>query len=218
MRSVLPRLTLVVALTLVCAACVTPSAQVAYGGGPATVVGAGPHVSRLDVTDRGWWGRRGWAAPVPGYGRGLTERPAVVCDTFGRCWRQEQPIYGRPGYGSGPPWVTRRDGWSDDRLFGRRGRSEDRFVRTDRRVVCDRATAVCYKRGEVDKSETEDVFGERAGDRADDLRDDLGTARLFVPERGVTCDRGRRACFDDGAPDHSLTRRYFGRRAAGALD
>ena len=114
--------------------------------------------------------------------------------------------------------MTRRDGWSHDRLFGRHGWPEDRFVRTDRRVVCDRGTGICYKRGEIDKSETERVFGGRAGDRADDLRDDYGTARLFVPERGVACDRGRRACFDDGEPDHSLTRRYFGRRAADALD
>ena len=62
------------------------------------------------------------------------------------------------------------------------------------------------------------MFGERAGDRADDLRDRLGTARVFVPERGVACDRNRRMCLDDGDPDRSLTRRYFGRRAARALD
>ena len=85
-------------------------------------------------------------------------------------------------------------------------------------MVCDVATSVCYKRGKVDKSETKALFGERAADRADDLRDRRGTGRLFVPERGVTCDAGKRACFDEGVPDYSLTRRYFGRQAADALD
>ena len=95
---------------------------------------------------------------------------------------------------------------------------QNRFLRPRSEVLCDRATRICYKLGKVDKSDTERVFGGRAGDRADDLRDRLGTARLFVPERGVACDRERRMCLDDGEPDHSLTRRYFGRRAAHALD
>jgi hypothetical protein len=70
----------------------------------------------------------------------------------------------------------------------------------------------------VDESETRDVFGERAADRADDLRDRRGTARLFVPERGVSCDADRRVCFDGSTPDVSLTRRYFGGEAASRLD
>jgi Fels-1 Prophage Protein-like len=77
---------------------------------------------------------------------------------------------------------------------------------------------MCYKQGEVDKSDTERVFGDRAGDKVDSLRDRLGTSRLFAPERGVACDREGRVCLEDGDPDRSLTRRYFGRRAARALD
>ena len=93
-------------------------------------------------------------------------------------------------------------------------RSRHRFVRPSSKLVCDRASSICYKRGNVDKSPTQDIFGERAGDRADDLRDRLGTARLFVPQRDVACDRNRRVCFDDGVPDRKLSRRYFGREAA----
>jgi hypothetical protein len=85
-------------------------------------------------------------------------------------------------------------------------------------VVCDRATRICYKRGRVDQSDTDDVFGERAGDRVDALRDRHRTARVFVPERGTSCDRERHVCFEDGDPDRGLTRRYFGRRAARDLD
>ena len=94
----------------------------------------------------------------------------------------------------------------------------NRFLRPRSEVVCDRATRICYKKGKIDKSDTEHVFGERAGDRADDLRDRYGTARIFAPERDVSCDRKRRVCFEDGDPDRSLTRRYFGRRAARDLD
>ena len=85
-------------------------------------------------------------------------------------------------------------------------------------VVCDRATRICYKQGKIDKSDTERVFGGRAGDRADGLRDRHGTAQLFVPERGVACDRESRLCLEDGDPDRRLTRRYFGRRAARSID
>jgi Fels-1 Prophage Protein-like len=95
---------------------------------------------------------------------------------------------------------------------------DNRFVRPRSDVVCDRATSICYKRGKIDKSDTEHVFGERAGDRADDVRDRLSNARVFVPERGVACDRERRICLEDGDPDRRLTRRYFGRRAARALN
>jgi hypothetical protein len=84
-------------------------------------------------------------------------------------------------------------------------------------VVCDRASRLCYKDGKVDKSDTQSVFGERAGDRADRVRDRLGTGDMFVPERGVACDRERRLCLEDGDPDRKLTRRYFGRDAARTL-
>jgi hypothetical protein len=91
-------------------------------------------------------------------------------------------------------------------------------VRPGSDVVCDRATGICYKQGKVDKSDTERVFGERAGDKVDALRDRFSSSRLFAPERGVACNRESRVCLEDGDPDRSLTRRYFGRRAARALD
>src|ERR671918_395144 len=57
-----------------------------------------------------------------------------------------------------------------------------------------------------------------AGDKVDALRDRFSSSRLFAPERGVACNRESRVCLEDGDPDRSLTRRYFGRRAARALD
>lgn len=137
-------------------------------------------------------------------------RPRIVCDDYGRCWRYPSGFGSGLGYGDRPP------GWYDD-LPGRL-RDPDRFLRPRSNVVCDRGTAICYKNGRVDKSETERVFGERAGDRADDLRDRRGTGNLFVPERGVSCNLERRVCFDGGFADYSLTRRYFGREAAEAIE
>jgi len=157
-----------------------------------------------------YWDWDRWPA-YPGYGHGLRHRPAVACDSFGRCWQlRPDPFERRYAERARPP------GWADD--LPRSARMSDRFLRPRSDLVCDRASRVCYKDGQVDKSDTERVFGERAGDRADDLRDRLGTARLFVPERGVACDRERRLCVEDGDPDRKVTRRYFGRRAAQALD
>ena len=137
----------------------------------------------------------------------------VRCDGYGRCW-QQAPSY--DGYRSGP-YGARPPGWADD-APRRRPRDPYRFDRPRSGVVCDNATSLCYKQGAIDKSETKAVFGERAADRADDLRDRRGTGRLFVPERGVTCDPRRRVCFDDGVADFSQTRRYFGQRAADAVE
>jgi Fels-1 Prophage Protein-like len=147
---------------------------------------------------------------MPGY---PSRRPVVNCDAYGRCWQRAPGYYGgyhRERRGARPP------GWTDDVPY--RARDPYRFERPRSGVVCDYDTNLCYKRGRIDKSETEDVFGDRAGDRADDLRDRRGTGRLFVPERGVSCDPGRKVCFDDGVADYSQTRRYFGRRAADAVD
>jgi hypothetical protein len=146
----------------------------------------------------------GYAAPAP---------PSISCDPYGRCWRSPgyggYGGYGYQGYGARPP------GWADD--LPARARDPYRFDRPRSNVVCDDASRICYKQGRVDKSETRARYGERAADRADDLRDRRGTARLFVPERGVTCDVARRTCYDGKMPDYSLTRRYFGDNAAGAL-
>lgn len=170
-------------------------------------------------------GARGWADPgvgpfaradrdvwlgMPGYARSPFDRSAVVCDRFGRCWRRDADDhfahrhFGRPD--AEPP------GWAES--LPDPARTRDRFLQPRSNLLCDRATRICYKDGEVDKSDTESVFGRGAGKRADDLRDSYGTARLFVPERGVSCDRERRRCFEDGDPDRRATRRYFGRRDA----
>ena len=104
-------------------------------------------------------------------------------------------------------------GWAE-KLAGLGACRDESFLRPRSELVCDRMTRIRYKDGEVDKSDTEHVFGRRAGKRADDFRDSHGTARLFVPEQGVSCDRERRRRFEDGDPDRRATRRYFGRRAA----
>lgn len=179
---------------------------------PAAVQAGGPK-PRIDPSFPPLYGgdpNRGGGAP-PAYRPAPPPRPAIACDPYGRCWRQ------LPRYGYGDRFGgTRPPGWADD--LPDRGQTRGRFSRPRSGVVCDQASRICYKRGRIDKSETRAAFGDRAADRADDLRDERGTARLFVPERGITCDPGRRVCFDDGVPDFSLTRRYFGRRAAEALD
>jgi hypothetical protein len=196
---------LVLGIGLVCGACDAPGLS----------VGAG----------QGGWADPGWSPPyrperdawrtLPGYGSSGLDRHDLVCDRLGRCWPLgPSDRYARRGY------LERRDGrppgWAES-LPGSAWR-HDRFVRPRSSVVCDQATSICYKDGRIDKSETEHAFGERAGDRADSVRDRLGTGRAFVPQRGVACDRLRQVCWDDGQRDRSLTRRYFGRRAARDLD
>jgi Fels-1 Prophage Protein-like len=191
---------LVLCSGLVCSACGAPQLSIYSRGAE-------------DWTDSRWsplyrpeqdvW----WA--LPGYGRSPLGRPYVACDRLGRCWQLGPYDRYALGHARPPSWAGNLPGsaWMGNR-----------FVRPRLDVVCDQATRICYKRGKIDKSDTEDVLGERAGDRADDLRDQLNTARVFVPERGVACDRERRICLEDGNPDRSLTRRYFGKRAARALD
>jgi hypothetical protein len=186
--------------------------------------GCGPQLSLSAGAPRGWadpslggpfarTDRDAWLG-LPGYARSPFDRSAVVCDRYGRCWRRgpddhfAHRHFGRPD--AEPP------GWAEK--LPDSARRDDRFLRPRSELVCDRATRICYKDGEVDKSDTEHVFGRRAGKRADDLRDSHGTARLFVPEQGVSCDRERRRCFEDGDPDRRATRRYFGRRAARSGD
>ena len=171
--------------------------------------GSGVRLGPTSSLERNW---DLWPA-YPGYGRSLRHRPAVACDSFGRCWRLE------PSDPFERLYVRRSDarppGWAEN--LPRSARLHDRFLRPGSDVVCDRASRLCYKDGKVDKSDTQSVFGERAGDRADRLRDRLGTGRMFVPQRGVACDRERKLCLEDGNPDRKLTRRYFGKDAARAL-
>jgi hypothetical protein len=115
--------------------------------------------------------------------------------------------YDRGPYGSA--W-DRRD-WDDD------DRSQSRVLRSGRGVSCDRRTEVCYKRGRIDKSETEERFGERAGDRADRFRDRFGS-NAIVTGRNSYCDRGDKVCYKNGNPDRSDTRDMFGRKAARRID
>lgn len=185
---------LVLSLALVCSACGAPQLSVSAGGA-------------RDWTDRSWPG-------LPGYGRSPLYHPAVACDRFGRCW--EVGPFDRYARGDIARPDAQPPGWAEN--LPRSARTDDRFLRPRSEVVCDRATRICYKRGRVDQSDTDDVFGERAGDRVDALRHRHRTARVFVPERGASCDRERRVCFEDGDPDRGLTRRYFGRRAARDVD
>jgi Fels-1 Prophage Protein-like len=196
------RLTALLCLALLCSGCGAPQVSIATGSRWAEP-GPWPHA------ESDFWPAR------PGYGRSPFARPAVVCDRFGRCW-QAGPFDDRLARS----YVERRDGrppgWA--KRLPDSARTGDRFLRPRAALVCDRATRICYKRGGIDKSDTERMFGARAGDRADDLRDRLGSARVFVPERGVACDRERRTCVADGDPDRRLTRRYFGRQAARAIE
>jgi Fels-1 Prophage Protein-like len=194
----------VLSLALICSACGASQLSTSTGG---TGAWSDSSLWPRYRTERDLWLAR------PGYGYSPLHRPSIACDRFGRCWELDPSDRFARGYGERR---ARPPSWAED-LPGS-ARSHDRFLRAGSEVVCDRATRICYKEGKVDKSDTEQVFGGRAGDRADDLRDRLGTARLFLPERDVACDRARRVCLDDGDPDRSLTRRYFGRRAARALD
>jgi hypothetical protein len=198
------------AVALVLAAGLLPAVAMADGPGvridpnfpPLGSGGSGGGSSRGGFSDRA---PRGYD---DGYQRRRSPRPQIYCDGYGRCF-QRVPDRSR-GFGTRPP------GWADD-LPGRI-RYPDRFSRPRSGVVCDQATYICYRDGRVDRSETRDVFGDRAADRADDLRDRRGTSQLFVPERGVSCDAGQQVCFDGRTPDASLTRRYFGADAAARLD
>ena len=192
---------LVLSLALICSACGTPQFSVSAGNRAWSDPGLWP-TSRIE--------RDPWMA-LPG--RSPFHRPSLACDRFGRCW-QVGPF---DRFARGYAWPDARGPDWADRLRGSAA-THDRFLRPRSSVVCDRATRLCYKEGEIDKSDTERLFGERAGDRADDLRDRYGRAGIFVPERDVTCDRERRVCFEDGDPDRGLTRRYFGKRAARAID
>lgn len=117
--------------------------------------------------------------------------------------------YGGPGVGwPGPRYGFPRSAYEDDDVgWGRR-------FRPRRDVVCDRETQACYRDGEIDASETRDVFGNRAGRRVDRVRDAAGTNKIFLPDDDVVCSRRERVCFKDGRPDRSETRDVFGKKAA----
>jgi Fels-1 Prophage Protein-like len=195
----------VLSLALICSACGASQLSTSTGG---TGAWSDPSPWPRYRTERDLWLAR------PGYGYSPLHRPSIACDRFGRCW--ELDPFDRFARGDSERRAARPPGWAEN--LPDSARLHHRFLRAGSEVVCDRATHICYKEGKVDKSDTERVFGGGAADRADGLRDRFGTARLFLPEQDVACDRERRVCLDDGDPDRSLTRRYFGRRAARALD
>ena len=115
--------------------------------------------------------------------------------------------YGSPGYRydhrgdhdePGAPWH------GDDRRFDRQGHE----------VVCDRLTKVCYKKGDIDASETRDRFGNHAGRRVDGIQDRNRTNDVFLPRPGVICNDQVNVCKTGGEPNRKLTRDYFGNQAA----
>jgi hypothetical protein len=191
-------------LILIGSGCAVPDSSMHGSGGGVWI---GPTASLGTYPD---WDRDLRPA-YPGYGGSARYRPSVACDTFGRCW-QLQPS---DSFERLHAKRVRPPGWAEN--LPRSARTSDRFLRPGSDVVCDRASRLCYKDGKVDKSDTQSVFGERAGDRADRVRDRLGTGDMFVPQRGVACDRERRLCLEDGDLSRKLTRRYFGKDAARAL-
>jgi Fels-1 Prophage Protein-like len=202
MRSTMPPLAL--CLALIGGACAPPQLSLSTGETGGWADSTWPPSVR---TDRDVW-------VLPGATRDPFHRAPVVCDQFGRCWRHDRTD--RFAYGDRERRAAEPPGWAE--RLPDSAQTDDRFLSPRSGLLCDRATRICYKDGNLDRSDTKHVFGKQAGKRADQLRDAHGTARVFVPERGVPCDRERRVCFDDGTPDRGLTRRYFGRRAARKLD
>jgi hypothetical protein len=85
-------------------------------------------------------------------------------------------------------------------------------------VVCDRRTETCYRRGQIDASETRDYFGRGAARRVDRIRDQAGTNRIFRADDNVVCNRRDKVCLKNGHPDRSETRDFFGKKAARRID
>jgi hypothetical protein len=135
--------------------------------------------------------------------------PLMGCADLGNGWNA-QPAGYAPGFGN-------RQSWWGPYGYGAARRDDDRYRRTDRHTVCDQRTQTCYKNGNIDASETRDQFGNKAGKRADNVRDDYGS-NTFVRSRDVACDRGDRVCYKKGRPDRSETRDVFGKKAARKVD
>ena len=123
------------------------------------------------------------------------------------------PYYGERGpyYGSRAYYGPRPYYGDADRYY----RSQNaRLVQPERRVVCDRATQVCYKSGDNDASETKEYFGNKAARRVDRVRDHYDNNDIFLPRRNVVCNDDKDVCYKNGRPDRSETRNYFGKKAA----
>jgi hypothetical protein len=129
--------------------------------------------------------------------------------------RWSGPYGGDPFYRSYPgPLVGRPYGYGGDPFGGGYGRGGGRTFRPGGDVVCDRRTETCYRRGQIDASETRDYFGRGAARRVDRIRDRAGTNRIFRADDDVVCNRRDKVCLKNGHPDRSETRDFFGKKAA----
>lgn len=94
------------------------------------------------------------------------------------------------------------------------GYSGSNYGYSDDRVTCDARTEVCYKNGRLDASETRDRFGKSASREVEQIRQQQGTGRVYVPRDGSVCNRQEGVCYKNGKPDWSDTRDYIGKNAA----
>ena len=119
--------------------------------------------------------------------------------------------YGAP-YG-GPPYDYEHDRYVAVSPNGR-------FIQPEDKVVCDRLSEVCYKKGDIDATETRQYFGRGASHRADNIRDRLHDNDSFLPRPNVACSRDNEACYrtNSGQADRQATRRFFGNQAARQQD
>ena len=117
------------------------------------------------------------------------------------------------GGGGGSPWdygAVRSSTYGNGGYGGGYGGSDDR-------VTCDARTEVCYKNGRLDASETRDRFGKSASREVEQIRQQQGTGRVYVPRDGSVCNRQEGVCYKNGKPDWSATRDYIGKGAAKRL-
>ena len=120
------------------------------------------------------------------------------------------PYYGYYPFGFfGPPFVVERD------FIALR---DGRFVAPERHVVCDLRTDACYKRGDIDASETKEFFGRDAARRVDRIRDRQHDNHIFLPSRNTVCNEQNQACFRNGQLSRPLTRQFFGNMAVRGLN
>lgn len=146
---------------------------------------------------------------------------------------QPYPVYrgGSTVYRNSPGWGWGNRGY-DDRRYRDRNDDDDRYVRApwddgkrregryDREgkdTVCDRRTEICYKDGHIDKTETNQRFGNKAAGRADDIRDRYDNRNVYVPRKNVACDGDRNVCLENGKRDVQATRQEYGKKAAEQL-
>ena len=164
-----------------------------YGGGPAYSPGTvyGGPLYGYGAPSYGYYGGSAYGYGGPSYG-----------------------YYGGPAYGYGRQ-VYRHDepGYRDEPKAPWRDHDR-RFDRQGENVVCDRLTNVCYKKGNIDASETRDRFGNHAGRRVDGIQDRNRTNDVFLPKPGIICNDRDNVCKKGGEPNRRLTRDYFGNQAA----